>query len=355
MRTAIKRRMINYAPMVEPKVSLTTKDVATLLQLEKSGQLKLQPEFQREGVWPKVAKSYFIDSILNGRPVPPIYLQRTTSIQTGRTEFAVIDGQQRIRAVKEFFEDGFSLSELGEHSVALAFKDKKYSRLTQEMQQKLWNFDFVVQELSGYSESDIQDIFARINKYVVRLSKQELRHAQKQGKFKEFVERISKWPFWRLKGVFTPAQIARMRSAEFAAEVAILLIEGGPQHRKTAINLYYHQYSDKFPEGPTIESRLRSYLEWINTALPDLQTRRYRRSNELYALIGALDLATKKGTTLANVDSMTAGEMLRQFEVETRSRTPRGNVAQYVIAASKHTDDLEPRRTRIDILGSLIS
>jgi len=78
------------------------------------------------------------------------------------------------------------------------------------MRERLWNFDFVVQELSGYSDKDIQDIFARMNKYVVRLSKQELRHAQKEGKFKDFVERIAKWPFWRQEKVFTDVQLKRM-------------------------------------------------------------------------------------------------------------------------------------------------
>jgi len=341
--------------MPEPKVSLTTRDVATLLQLEKSGQLKLQPEFQREGVWPKAAKSYFIDSILNGRPIPPIYMQRTTSVQTGRTEFAVIDGQQRIRALKEFLDDGFALTELGEGSAAKGYKGKKFSRLPLEMQQRLWNFDFVVQELSGYSESDIRDIFARMNKYVVRLSKQELRHAQEQGKFKDFVERIAKWPFWRVKRVFTNAQLARMRAAEFAAEIAILLIEGGPQHRKIAIDLYYRQYGDRFPEGSAIETRLRAYLDWIEKALPNFQNHRYRRSNELYALIGALDIASKKGSLLSSLDPASAGRKLREFELKTQSKPPRGNAAQYVIAASKHTDDLEPRRNRIEVLGSLLS
>jgi hypothetical protein len=341
--------------MPEPKVSLTTKDVATLLQLEKSGQLKLQPEFQREGVWPKAAKSYFIDSILNGRPIPPIYMQRTTSVQTGRTEFAVIDGQQRIRAVKEFVDDGFRLTELGDRSVAATFKNKRFSNLPVEMQQRLWNFDFVVQELSGHSDSEIRDIFARINKYVVRLSKQELRHAQKQGKFKEFVERIAKWNFWRLKRVFTGAQLARMRAAEFAAEIAILLIEGGPQHKKIAIDLYYHRYSDRFSEGSAIETRLRAYIAWIEKALPEFQLRRYRRSNELYALIGALDIASRKGTRLSSVDPALAGQKLLDFERQTQSKSSKGDAAQYVIAASKHTDDLEPRRTRIEILGSLLA
>jgi len=339
--------------MANTKVSLTTRDVATLLQLEKSGQLKLQPEFQREGVWPKPAKSYFVDSILNSRPIPPIYMQRTTSVQTGRTEFAVIDGQQRIRAIKEFLEDGFPLSEVGARSVAAPYKGKKCSALPPSMQQQLWNFDFIVQELSGYSPADIEDVFARINKYVVRLSKQELRHAQEHGKFKDFVERISKWPFWKNKGVFSAAQIARMRPVELAAELTILLIEEGPQNRKNAIDLYYHQYNDKFAEGASIETRLRAYVDWIERAIPDLQSRRYRRSNELYSLIGALDSVTKAGSELAKLDPKAAGNALRAFELETQSKTLKGNAARYVIAASKHTDDLEPRRTRIEILASL--
>jgi hypothetical protein len=340
--------------MPEQKVSLTTKDVSTLVQLERSGQLKLQPEFQREGVWPRAAKSYLIDSILNSRPIPPIYMQRSTSVQTGRSEFAIIDGQQRIRAIKEFLSDGFPLGEVGEGSVAVAFKGKKFSALPEEMKQRLWSFDFVVQELSGYSNSDIRDIFARMNKYVVRLSKQELRHAQKEGKFKDFVERIAQWPFWKQAHVFTNAQLSRMRAAEFAAEIAILLSEGGPQHQKTAIDLYYGKYSERFPEGAGIESQLKAYLEWIQKTLPDIQTHRYRRSNELYALIGALDMVSKKGSNLSKIDFVSAGQKLLAFETKTKRKKPSGEAARYVIAASKHTDDFEPRRTRMDILEPLL-
>jgi hypothetical protein len=146
-----------------------------------------------------------------------------------------------------------------------------------------------------------------------------------------------------------------MRAAEFAAEIAILLIEGGPQHKKIAIDLYYHRYSDRFSEGSAIETRLRAYIAWIEKALPEFQLRRYRRSNELYALIGALDIASRKGTRLSSVDPALAGQKLLDFERQTQSKSSKGDAAQYVIAASKHTDDLEPRRTRIEILGSLLA
>lgn len=340
--------------MPEPKVSLTTKDVSTLVQLRDNGQLKLQPEFQREGVWPKSAKSYFVDSILNNRPIPPIYVQRATSVQTGRNDFAIIDGQQRIRAVLEFLADGFPLSEVGDDSAALAAKGKKFSTLPEEMQKRIWNFDFVVQELSGYSDADIRDIFTRMNKYVIRLSKQELRHAKETGKFKEFVERMGKWRFWRDKKVFTTSQLARMRATEFGAELTILLIEGGPQHQKIAIDLYYKKYSDKFPEGSGIEAKLREYIRWIGKALPNFESSRYRRSNEFYALIGAVDSVRRKGVELAKLDAAEAGKKLHDFEAETHAKKLSERAAQYVIAASKHTDDLEPRKKRIEILESLL-
>lgn len=334
------------------KTSPTTKDVALLKQLHQEGQLRLQAEFQRESVWPKVAKSYFIDSVLNDRPVPLFFFERGTSIQTGRPEYSVIDGQQRLRALFEFIDDVFPLSEVGQDGVARALKGKKFSELSPELQQTILNYDLVIQELSGYSEEDIRDIFARMNKYVVRLSKQELRHAKTSGKFKSFVERLAKLPFWRTQRVFSESQIRRMRPAEFVAELVILLSEG-PQDKKLAVDLYYGKYQASFPARNELESSLNAYLHWIATTIPQFSRSRYRRSSELYSLIGALDNVTRSGARLAEIDVARVGRRFVDFENETKVAQPRGAPAQYLIAASKHTDDLRPRNTRIEILTSL--
>ena len=45
-----------------------------------------------------------------------------------------------------------------------------------------------------------------MNKYVVKLSPQELRHAKAEGKFSEFVERVGRWDFWRDQKVIGPQQ-----------------------------------------------------------------------------------------------------------------------------------------------------
>jgi Protein of unknown function DUF262 len=334
------------------KTSPTTKDVALLRQLHQDGQLRLQAEFQRESVWPKSAKSYFIDSVLNDRPVPLFFFERGTSIQTGRPEYSVIDGQQRLRALFEFINDDFSLSEVSPDGAAKSFKGRKFSELPKELQQAILNYDLVIQEVSGYSEDDIRDIFTRMNKYVVRLSKQELRHAKAKGKFKSFVEKLAKSPFWRVQRVFSDSQIRRMRPAEFVAELVILLSEG-PQDKKLAVDLYYGRYQKSFPEGVELESRLLSYLNWIADTIPNFPHSRYRRSNELYSLVGALDKIAKSRSELNQIDAAGVAKQLVAFETLTKAPQPRGLASQYLIAASKHTDDLKPRTTRIEILSTL--
>src|ERR1700686_5668492 len=48
------------------KRSPTTKDIGLLHQLFLSKQLTLAPQFQRNAVWPRPAKAYLIDTVVNG-------------------------------------------------------------------------------------------------------------------------------------------------------------------------------------------------------------------------------------------------------------------------------------------------
>src|SRR5438128_9908850 len=102
----------------------TTKDIGLLRQLSEQNQLTLAPEFQRNSVWPRAAKAYLIDTILSDRPIPLLFFQRSTSPQTGRPVYAVIDGQQRLRAIFEFLDGRFRLTQSGSKPYANKyFKD----------------------------------------------------------------------------------------------------------------------------------------------------------------------------------------------------------------------------------------
>jgi len=333
------------------KRTITTKDISLLHQLYKDEQLRLRPEFQRLSVWPRAAKAYLIDTILNDRPMPLFFFQRTISAQTGRQMFDVIDGQQRLRAIFEFIDDRFGLTESRGESKVKDYQGQKFSRLPMELKSTIFNYDLIVQELHGYTDSDIRDMFVRMNRYVVKLSKQELRHSLEEGKFAEFVERLGKWKFWKEKRVFSENQLNRMRSVEFSAELVVLLIEG-PQDKKRVLDLYYHTFKDSFPEGARVEERLREYVRWLEDL--SLEESRYRKPVDLYSLVGALDRITKGDTGLKKINKPRVWENLKNFE-QSLTKRPQRDAAKYLIAASQQTDNLIPRTTRIEILASVIS
>ena len=145
----------------------------------------------------------------------------------------------------------------------------------------------------------------------------------------------------------------RMRSVEFAAELTILLIEG-PQDKKSSIDLYYGHYKDRFPDRIAIERRLKLYWNWILDVLPNLSLTRYRKPVDFYSLIGALDQISERGNRLAKLSAGDAGQELLEFERQTKMKDPPSAAAQYVAAASRQTDNLVPRTTRIGILAQLL-
>jgi hypothetical protein len=305
------------------KRSPTTKDIGLLEQLYKDGQIALAAEFQRNSVWPRPAKAYLIDTILNDRPIPIFFFGRATSPQTGRQSYTVIDGQQRLRAIFDYLADQFPLTESGKKE---RYYKKKFSALPADLQEQIRNYDLVVQELSGYSDADIRDMFVRMNKYVVKLSPQELRHVRAEGQFRDFLERVAVLDFWKTNTVFSKHQLNRMKAVEFAAELTILLVEG-PQDKKSAVDLYYGQYQKSFPFGPVVDAKLRQYLNWIKLALPKLSRTRYRKPVDLYALIGALDRESKGGQLLNKMNPQRAGEALARLESQTRAKSPSGDAA----------------------------
>ena len=333
-----------------PKRSTTTKDIALVQQLLETSQLRLAPEFQRNAVWPRTAKAYLVDTILSERPMPLFFFQRARSAQTGKPVYSVVDGQQRLRAIFEFTEDRFALTE----SKDRRWKGKRFSELPKELQDNLFNYDLTIEELTGYSDDDIRDIFVRMNKYVVKLSSQELRHARDHGRFYEFVEGLARLPFWREQRVFTKHQLTRMKAAEFSAELSILLVEG-PQDKKASLDLYYGEYQTRFPSANEVQSKLNAYLGWVLAALPQFRSTRYRKPTDLYGLLGALEKVSRSGKHLQRIDPKIVGPALSRFDADTGTKRPSRQALAYVVAASRQTDNIGPRNTRIDILSQVLS
>src|SRR6266436_6325070 len=74
------------------------------------GELQLAAKFQRRSVWSDKARSYLIDTIIRGKPIPKLYMRQDTNPKTRQTLREIVDGQQRLRTILLFLEDGFKIS-----------------------------------------------------------------------------------------------------------------------------------------------------------------------------------------------------------------------------------------------------
>ena len=154
--------------------------ISDFLEWRRNQLLDLSPHFQRRGVWTRPAKSFLMDTILRGKPMPKILI--TQELRGERTVRTVVDGQQRLRSIFDYIGDGYSILA----SQNREFGRKKFSELPPEAQSRILQYEIGVDLLFNVDVPDLLDIFARINTYSVTLNAQEKLNAKYLGVFKTY-------------------------------------------------------------------------------------------------------------------------------------------------------------------------
>lgn len=251
------------------------------------GELLLQPKFQRRDVWSDKARSYLMDTIIRGKPIPKIYMRQDTNPTSRRTTREIVDGQQRLRTVLNFIKDGFKISKT--HNAE--YGGKFFSQLDKDTQRDILKYEFVVDLLEDMPNNDVYDVFARINTYSVSLKPQELRNAKWFGEFKTAVYTLSNefTMFWEENEIFTSGQMLRMAEAEFVSEILIAMNDGIHASGKSIIDSYYKNWDDVLPNRKMLEKRFRETIDIIGAIFNgNLARSRFRAIRLLYPLICAI-------------------------------------------------------------------
>lgn len=244
-------------------------------------EIILQPKFQRRNVWSDKARSYLMDTIIRGKPMPKIFIRQSTNPRTRKTIREVVDGQQRLRTIFSFLSDGFSISRVHNEE----FGGRVFSVLPEDIQRDILQYELATDLLLDAPDEEVLDIFARLNSYSVRLNAQELLNAKYFGEFKQAAYTLARefLAFWTQNKIFTDRQILRMTEAELTSDLLGAMLEG--IKAKKQIPNFYQKYDDSFPSRDVYVSRFRETMDVIGEIMQGtLVTSEFRRVHLFYSL-----------------------------------------------------------------------
>jgi len=158
--------------------------------------MNLRPFYQRRPRWSPDRQSKLIESFIMNIPVPPLFVY-----ESDLARYEVMDGQQRITAIIDFYANRFALEGL-EQWPELNGKiyDKLPSEIRKGIDRRSISYIVLLKESAPSTEDEMllrQQVFERLNTGGVALSNQEVRNSIYQSKFSKLLDDMSQNPAFR--------------------------------------------------------------------------------------------------------------------------------------------------------------
>lgn len=351
------------------KFDSTAQAISWFRNQYRDGFLTIRPPYQRKPVWAARQKSYLIESILLGLPVPEVYIQQSTNSE-GDTQYAVVDGQQRIRTILQYVgaeadpdeaeENDFSLEKLPPDS---EYFDLSFTELSEEARINFFNYRLSVRLLETDDEDEVRKMFTRLNKFLTPLNAQELRNATFTGPFSRLANSLADDEYWADSKLVTAAAIRRMKDIEFVSELLIGVLHGPQGGSAKVVDSYYAQYEDyedEFPRQRTARKRFSETLKMVRAIIPHLRDSRWGNRTDYYTLFVAIAAFQREGRMLLTGKRKAIRQALLDFaeEVDNRLADEDADVTEaavdYVRNVEKGANDKARRGERHIIVRDLL-
>lgn len=309
------------------------------------------PDYQRPPAWTRKQKQLLIDTILRGYDIPKMYWQRLEN--DPQHEFAVVDGQQRLRTVWEFCGGEFPLAKDADPVGDTKIAGKRYDDLDFDLRSKfdIYALDVVIVEdaIQTDEEDEVRDMFLRLQNGTT-LKAQEKRNAM-PGQMRDFVKGIAGHPF------FDNYKFSNSRFTfdHIASQMIRLEMSGGPASvRDSDLNRMYRDNTD-FDASGKAAKKVRRVLDYLHRAFPE-KTPELERYNAitLYCLASTLiEGYVHQGTEaeLAAWFIEFETNRRRNDDLDEEERDP--SLIEYKRLTSYSTDAAESIQGRLDYVERL--
>ena len=162
----------------------------TIVSRIEAGELDLQPDFQRGEIWDTKRRQRLVDTILREWYVPAIHI-----VVDSDGEEVVLDGQQRLAAVRDFFADRVKIDGTIEphDELVASLHGLKYSKLPSAVRKAVNRFVLPIITLDDYGPQEPNELFFRLNQ-AYNLTPPEKRnalHGKARDQVKQLVEELT--------------------------------------------------------------------------------------------------------------------------------------------------------------------
>jgi hypothetical protein len=298
------------------------------------------PDFQREEVWPILKKRLLIDSILKDWHLPKFYFRKMDD-----GTFECVDGQQRLSAIFEYFDNRIALDE----DQSIEYKASKYSELDDDLSDKFDDFEVEIEEIEDATEEELEELFKRLQLGTPLNTAEKINAIM--GELRNFCHDVSAMPFFNDK---ISLKNTRYSHFEIIAKWAFIEARGiHPQMRIPHLEDFLKS-NRTFSRKIDTAIRIMGALNFLNDAFPEKCSLIRNRANVLSLCMLATRIFDQGiiSQEAANEFSDFVINFLKSLstEVEKGVRSLDKELLRYQNAISSDSGGGNSLRTRINIL-----
>lgn len=190
-------------------IDMKTMELSSIIERLEYNEINMNTDFQRKGgLWTGVQKSQLIESLLLRIPIPAFYFDGGI-----KDNWLIIDGLQRITALKEFVVD--RTLQLTGLEFFRDLEGMTYAELPRTFIRRIKETNIVAYIVKGGTPANVKyNIFKRINTGGLELKPQEIRHALYQGAATRLCKRFAKFSEFQMATTYS-IRDDRMMDQEF--------------------------------------------------------------------------------------------------------------------------------------------